>query len=437
MNKGLFGYPTRNLGSNFNFFPKRQVIKDSIFGFPYNFPSYILQCTPTTDNYAFSFIIKGAIGTNLIVDWGDGSSTTINFTGADQTINKTYLAQVSYNINFIGDTTVVTKLICSNKSLTGKLPLNLATIFPNIDNFNVSTNKIGGIIPDLSTWVNITDFSLQNNRFEGGLFNINNWTQLTNFNIGNNPTMNWQCPDFSACTNLLVFGASASGLFGELPSFGNCINLTNFNISSNSGLNGSLPDFNSCFLLNTFNINNCNFTGVLPSFSACVNLVDFECQANQFTNNLPDFSTCTKMSTFYCGINQFSGVLPSFNLCVLLTDFRCFTNQFSGALPNFNSCTSLITFSCHNNQFTSITGIPNAKMTICNLYNNALDQVSVDLVFYQLDTIFSASAPTSNLAVNINLGTNASPTGGMINTNIIHLGNIFTSALKLLTININ
>ena len=54
----------------------------------------------------------------------------------------------------------------------------------------------------------------------------------------------------------------------------------------------------------------------------------------------------------------------------------------------------------------------------------ALNLVSVNEIFSTLNIYFSANAPTGNLSVNVGSGTNASPTGGASNTDLVNLRDV-------------
>lgn len=96
--------------------------------------------------------------------------------------------------------------------------------------------------------------------------------------------------------------------------------------------------------------------------------------------------------------------------------FSCFSN-----LNLYNLYLPVI-----NKQFTTF------RADVCGLYLE-----SVDAIFSKLNTWYSSHPPTANLTVNTSGGTNSPPTDGASNTDIINLQSIFSTAGKVLTININ
>ena len=65
------------------------------------------------------------------------------------------------------------------------------------------------------------------------------------------------------------------------------------------------------------------------------------------------------------------------------------------------------------------TGVPVYDVAGC-----ALPQAEVDEIFSFLNTFFSSNTPIKNLTVRTNGGTNASPTGGAANTDIVNLDTV-------------
>jgi hypothetical protein len=62
---------------------------------------------------------------------------------------------------------------------------------------------------------------------------------------------------------------------------------------------------------------------------------------------------------------------------------------------------------------------------------------NVNNLFLNLDTYYSLVTPVRNVTVTINGGTNASPTGGVLNTNIVNLKANFITAGFVFTVLIN
>jgi hypothetical protein len=393
MNRGLFGFPLKSLATNFNTFPKKGMFKDSFFGFPYNFPGYIFQCTPVSDNYTFIFTLIGSIGSNIIIDWGDGSTTAINFIGTNQIITHIYSSQISYNINFVGDTTVITKINCPSANLTGKLPSSFPKLFPNLTYFDVSANRLKGQIPDLGQCIYLQTLTLgvvsNGNFFEGTL------------------------PDFSNCKDLASFSFPSSTISSELTSFANNDKLTTFNVR-NSAFKGQLPPFNNNPLL---------------SF--------FEAQQTLFTGSPPDFGANTAMQFLSFGGTYTGQAFIGIDNMTALATLSLQSCGFAGVFPTIGNKASLTTLIAPYNSFSILTDFPANKFTNLSFVANSLNRASIDLILSQINIAYSASAPTVNATISLSGGTNASPTGGLSNIDKVSLENIFSNAGKLLTTSIN
>lgn len=398
MNNGLFGFPTKNLASNFNGFPKKGVVKESMFGFPYNIPGYIFQCTPNSDNYAFSIILTGNMGTNITIDWGDNTTTIVNFTGSAQTISHTFANQIPYSINFIGDTTVITAINCSGKRLYGILPQNMPQLFPYLTSFIINNNQLKGLLPNFNQCVYLKNLTLgtyvgQGNFFEGTF------------------------PDLSELVNLTDFYYGSGTIKDNIPNLSSAVGLKNFQIQG--GMLGG----------NMFDCTNLTELTQLAIYALAAGVV--------VTGIAPNIANATKLTFISLPSCNFSGqnfpVIGS-NLINTLSYQGC---GFTGTFPSFLNNTVLTTFTIGNCSCTSLTDFPANKFTSVGAQNNALDSISVDLILHQLNVAFTASAPTANLSVSLNGGTNASPTGGNANTDIVSLNAIFATTTYLLTISIN
>jgi hypothetical protein len=96
------------------------------------------------------------------------------------------------------------------------------------------------------------------------------------------------------------------------------------------------------------------------------------------------------------------------------------------------------TFFCNNINLNSLK-LPNflGAFTTFDCSNCALDQTSINNIYSKLDAYYSVNTPKSALTIATQGGTNAAPTMGSSNTNIVHLQSLFSTAGKTLTINKN
>lgn len=113
-------------------------------------------------------------------------------------------------------------------------------------------------------------------------------------------------------------------------------------------------------------------------------------------------------------------------------------NQLSNKIPNSNIRAQYYWFQ-NNTSITDIDGYAfiHTNALDYNLSNCSLSLASVNGLFQNLNNYFSSNAPIKNLFVNISGGSNASPTGGINNTDIVSLGDIYLANSKFLSITIN
>jgi len=129
------------------------------------------------------------------------------------------------------------------------------------------------------------------------------------------------------------------------------------------------------------------------------------------------------------------------NLVILPTSSRNFTSviiigtaldsinttSLSGAINSLNMSSN-----ASLNIFRGFNWIRTTTTTV-NFQYCSLDVESIDNILAALNAYFSANAPTTNLTLTLNGGTNAAPTGGNDNTDAVNLQAVFTAAGQTLT----
>jgi hypothetical protein len=125
----------------------------------------------------------------------------------------------------------------------------------------------------------------------------------------------------------------------------------------------------------------------------------------------------------------FVGAWPqNINISAVANQMRIGLNSFTGDLS-----TTIGAVAIFNIRLNSFTEFSNFQFISTNLANiaadiNNLDQTSVDGLFAALNTYFSTHTPIKNFNITIDGGTNASPTGGSSNTDIVNLRDVIYPA---------
>jgi hypothetical protein len=220
-----------------------------------------------------------------------------------------------------------------------------------------------------------------------------------------NPTSSTTFTAYSAYSCNLTDTLDLSGLTG----FGGAVTLR-----FNSNLK-YVKNPTSSTVFNWYLINSCNLTGTFD-FSGFSNFAgSFDIFSNSNLTAISNPTSSRNINHYYaysCNVKKFDlSTLTGIN-----GDLRVYSNANDTALV-----------------FPTLTG----QFTTIDAHNNALNQNSVDQLFIKLDAWYTAHAPTANLSINVGGGTNASPTGGSANVNIVHLNAIFNAVPKLLSITKN
>lgn len=151
-----------------------------------------------------------------------------------------------------------------------------------------------------------------------------------------------------------------------------------------------------------------------------------------------DFSNTTVIGNFWVYQNPLlSSITFSANPSSSAA-FRVFSNNLSSL--NLTSWTMSGNIQVYDNPSLTTFTMPTYTTTLANYWAGscALNLTTVDLIFSSLNTFFSSNAPTVNLNVQTHGGTNASPTGGASNTDLVNLRDVvYPNAGKTFTANIN
>src|SRR5690606_25638804 len=129
-------------------------------------PHLLLTTVTTTDNYAIpNFIVRGIAGGKININWGDGTDTTIVFTGSDQNIAKTFADIGTYEIKITGELDKIQYLYDYDDRLGGVI--NALNDLTSLTRFYCYNNQLSGNIPDLSSNTSLTTFRCFSNQLTG------------------------------------------------------------------------------------------------------------------------------------------------------------------------------------------------------------------------------------------------------------------------------
>jgi hypothetical protein len=236
-----------------------------------------------------------------------------------------------------------------------------------------------------------------------------------------NSTLSGSFP--STCNYIYCIGNNLT-ITGTLPSI-----CTFVQVSGNSmTLSGSVPTSCTLFIANG---NGMTFSGAIPV--ACT---QFTASGNNMWSGSLDISACTSMTSFSrVGINTTAIINPTST--TIWSSYQANVNATKFDLSSLSNIGAQLNIYSNANDTALILPTLNKQFTTIDAHGNALNQSSVDNLLAKLDTWYTSHPPTSNLTINIGSGTNAAPTGGNSNVNIVHLNAIFNAVPKLLSITKN
>jgi Leucine-rich repeat (LRR) protein len=301
----------------------------------------------------------------------------------------------------------VTQINCGTTSprLGGTISLSA---FPNLQEFYCNNNDITAI-SGYENNSNLRVIQFFDNKVTGSISSLSNLTQLGSFFCGQNLLVG-PIPSLNASPNLTDFRCEANQLSGSIPTLPNTLAFFSCYLNYLTGSIPSLPP-NIVVFQCQVQLGNTKLTGPIPSLNASPNLLDFRCGANQLTGPIPSLSGLSNLQNFDCFSNQLTGSIPSLNGLENLQNFNCGGNQFSGSIPSLSGLSKLVDFRAPGNQLTGFDGGPVSNtLNIFRVQNNQLTQSAVN-------TILATFVAAGKIGGSLNLGgTNASPTGGVNNS---------------------
>jgi hypothetical protein len=267
-------------------------------------------------------------------------------------------------------------------------------------NFETLSNK-----PNLETINFYATIGLQYNSWTGSFPDLSQNTQLK-YVLINNTSLTGNNLDLSTLTKLEFLFIQSNLLSGNFP-----ILPTGANSKLRAIHFGSRGDSNSSYTNST-----------APLLTDHPNCTGFVYSNNNVTGNIQPIPSL--IETFWCDQNFHTGSIPSL-AAGKLWQFNCQNQRgatkLSGDIPNLANVPDLSLFWCDMNQLTGFATGGSVPSNLGNFqaHNNLLTSAAVNAI---LAAFVAAGRTNTNGPCVLNLGgTNASPTGGVNNTDKLTL----------------
>jgi len=344
-------------------------VMDSLFGSPWIFTTSVSDAQVRINSLTID------PGEEVVIDWGDG--TTTSHTGTITNYTKNYAAASQYTLSVsTDDWDKITVLDLTSQYL--------------YDNF--STVQWGNMSQ-------IKTLILTNNNFSGTPPTVNTYCEY--YNIGNNLFADTAPPMNSLC---LEYGIYSNQFTGTAPAL-NAV-CSKYRIHSNE-FSGFAPAMNS--VCNSYNISSNQLFGVAPVMNSV-------CQY------------------YFISDNQFSGTAPALNtVCI---NFYIDDNQFTGSVPVKSAVCRI--FDVNDNLFTSYDTAyySDAYAAYVDFSGNAIaDSMQINEIFEDADAAFTT--PLGALTIYADGLSMGNLPDGASNTFLLSLISKFASAGKTFTYSFN
>lgn len=140
----------------------------------------------------------------------------------------------------------------------------------------------------------------------------------------------------------------------------------------------------------------------------------------EMSGEAPNLDAFTSGTSIAFQGNQFIGSIPGVASIASAVTLQFQDNQFTGAIPSLSSNTSLATFYCNTNTISGYTASTIAAAAVdLRFHDNALTVTAVDQILS--DVADSVVLATRTGTLFLHQGTNAAPTGGAANADVVYL----------------
>lgn len=268
---------------------------------------YILEKVPSNYQYLVtldqstlhqvSLRVKGTIGKELTVIWGDNTLSYVTFDGTEQYINKDYAVEGQYNMELYVDVTDLQLLRLSKETISSSLPT--FSQFVNLTHFQINNASCGGTFPAMGSMPNLEILRCQYNLHTGAFPSMSGLTGLTTILYRYN-SFSGTHPAIASCTQLDFLQGQDNNFTGPVPDYSTNSLLTYINFDNNS-MSGSLPAVSNLTVLEKINFDNNNLTGTTPDFSNCVVLNRISLAGNSLTGYIASTLALTLVEVDFIG----------------------------------------------------------------------------------------------------------------------------------------
>uniref|UniRef100_A0A6N2KVW8 Leucine-rich repeat-containing N-terminal plant-type domain-containing protein n=1 Tax=Salix viminalis TaxID=40686 RepID=A0A6N2KVW8_SALVM len=306
------------------------------------------------------------------------------------TLEELYLDRSALPVNFlqnIGQLNALKILSVCDCDLTGTLPTQGLDGLKNVEQLDLSGNKLEGSLPDcLGNLSSLQVLDVSRNRFTGNIATgpLNSLISLEFLSLSNNLfELPLSFKSFSNHSKLKFFICDNCTLVEDRAGFRNFIpkfQLKFFSMSNSTSkaINSDAPNFlYNQYDLRTLDLSNCNFSGVFPSWLLENNtrLETLYLRQNSFVGplKLPNHPA-PNMIFLDMSNNNISGQVPR-NICSVFPNLAKVTmamNGLTGSIPScFGNMSSLEHMDFSDNQLSTVK-LEQLKRS-CGIYLAALD----------------------------------------------------------------
>lgn len=269
-----------------------------------------------------------------------------------------------------------------------------------VTQLNFSSNKLNGVLPDLSALTELTWISFQNNTLSGNLSSFSKLTKLNALNLYG-CRFEGTLESITDLVNLITFDASSNNITGGFPD--NLKKLSKLQklslwvnkLEGDYSILGQIPSLTNLVLTtNKFNIpgaSDYNNRSIPESFKNLINLTELRLESHGIKNNIDIIGNMINLATLQMSNNQIEGNLPaSFLNLKKLTFLDLGMNKITdiSILSNLTTLQSLFLDSNKINlipsDFNRLTSLNYLDLNANKLSGSIPDLTSLPLVSFKI-----------------------------------------------------